>query len=140
MTWVQEKHQKSSRARKKSRPLSREPKTQGDRNPQPQANKNPSKNQRMIMPGRDLQKGSILTLPGKELLPMMVSLDLLTVRQAARLLGVSTKRVYQYVEQGRLESLRLGPRQMRIPRPSLEQLVRQAVMIQRQRLGLPPEP
>jgi excisionase family DNA binding protein len=42
------------------------------------------------------------------------------VDRVARHLDVSRKRVYQLVQEGRLVSVRLGPRQMRINRASLD--------------------
>jgi excisionase family DNA binding protein len=61
---------------------------------------------------------------------------LLTVRAASLLLGVSPKRVYQYLEEGRLSACRLGPRQIRIPRTCLEDFVRAALSAERRRLGI----
>lgn len=62
--------------------------------------------------------------------------NLLTVRHAATMLGISTKRIYQLLESGRLESLRLGPRQTRVTRESLEKLIRDSLAAERDRLGL----
>lgn len=45
------------------------------------------------------------------------------VERVARYLDISKKRVYQLVQEGRLEAIRLGPRQMRILRRSLEDYV-----------------
>jgi excisionase family DNA binding protein len=42
------------------------------------------------------------------------------VERVARYLDVSKKRVYQLVQERRLQAVRLGPRQMRIPRPALD--------------------
>ena len=50
-------------------------------------------------------------------------LECLRVARVARLLDVSKKRVYQLVQERRLEVIRLGPRQMRVLKPSLERFV-----------------
>ena len=42
------------------------------------------------------------------------------VDRVARYLDISKKRVYQLVQEKRLQAIRLGPRQMRISRPSLD--------------------
>jgi excisionase family DNA binding protein len=67
---------------------------------------------------------------------MAETTSLLPVRVAARLLGVSPKRVYQLLEEGRLEALRLGPRQTRVTRQSLEQFVQDGLAAERRRRGL----
>ena len=43
-----------------------------------------------------------------------------SVRRVAQYLDVTPKRVYQLVQEGRFQAIRLGPRQMRIDRRSLE--------------------
>ena len=43
------------------------------------------------------------------------------VHRVARYLDVSKKRVYQLVQERRLQAIRLGPRQMRIARTSLDE-------------------
>ncbi len=45
------------------------------------------------------------------------------VARVARVLDVSKKRVYQLVQERRLEAIRLGPRQMRILKRSVERFV-----------------
>ena len=45
------------------------------------------------------------------------------VPRVAKLLDVSKKRVYQLVQEGRLEAIRLGPRQMRILKGSVERYI-----------------
>lgn len=45
------------------------------------------------------------------------------VARVARVLDVSKKRVYQLVQERRLEAIRLGPRQMRILKRSVEGFV-----------------
>ncbi len=47
------------------------------------------------------------------------------VERVARCLDVSKKRVYQLVQERRLKAVRLGPRQMRIRRDSLDQYLQQ---------------
>jgi excisionase family DNA binding protein len=49
-----------------------------------------------------------------------VGMEYWRVQRVARYLDVSRKRVYQLVAERRLEAVRLGPRQMRIARDSLE--------------------
>ena len=46
------------------------------------------------------------------------------VERVARYLDISKKRVYQLVQEGRLQAVRLGPRQMRIMRRSLDEYLR----------------
>ncbi|GEM_PF-4314105 len=46
--------------------------------------------------------------------------ECLRVDRVAQVLDVSKKRIYQLVQEGRLEVIRLGPRQMRILKGSLE--------------------
>lgn len=45
------------------------------------------------------------------------------VARVAKMLDVSKKRVYQLVQERRLEVIRLGPRQMRVLKSSLEELI-----------------
>ena len=49
--------------------------------------------------------------------------EFLRVDTVAKRLNVSKKRVYAMVQEGKLEALRFGPRQMRIPRQSVEDLI-----------------
>ena len=62
--------------------------------------------------------------------------DLLPVSRVAAMLGCSRKRVYQLIELGRLESLRLGPRGLRVPRKSIDAYVAQQMERQKKDLGL----
>lgn len=62
--------------------------------------------------------------------------ELMTVDQVARRLAVSKKRVYQLVNCGRLDSLKLSPRSTRITRASVEAFVEQRLRQQRRDLGL----
>ena len=50
-------------------------------------------------------------------------LECVRVARVAKLLDVSKKRIYQLVRERRLEVIRLGPRQMRILKSSLEKFV-----------------
>ena len=45
------------------------------------------------------------------------------VARVAKVLDVSKKRVYQLVQERRLEVIRLGPRQMRVLKESVERLI-----------------
>ncbi|MGB9692421.1 MAG: helix-turn-helix domain-containing protein, partial [Candidatus Sumerlaeaceae bacterium] len=63
-------------------------------------------------------------------------LELWSVSRAAKFLDVSKKRVYQLIQQGRLESLKLSPRTTRVTRESVERLVEEAKRRQRDELGL----
>lgn len=45
------------------------------------------------------------------------------VERVARYLDISKKRVYQLVQERRLDAIRLGPRQMRIPKISLDEYI-----------------
>ena len=67
-------------------------------------------------------------------------MELLRVEGTARLLGVSRKRVYQLIEQGRLESLRLGPRTTRVTRASIERFIANSIAAQQREQGqdIPP--
>ncbi|OPZ12194.1 MAG: Helix-turn-helix domain protein [candidate division BRC1 bacterium ADurb.BinA364] len=49
--------------------------------------------------------------------------DFLSVAQVASWLGVSKKRIYRMIEEGALEALRFGPRQIRVRRASVETLI-----------------
>jgi excisionase family DNA binding protein len=53
-------------------------------------------------------------------------IELLRVSRVARMLDVSTKRVYQMIAEGKLRAMRLGPRQLRIPKGDLEIFLRKA--------------
>jgi excisionase family DNA binding protein len=66
----------------------------------------------------------------------LVVAELLPVARVAAHLGVSRKRVYQLIEAGRLESLRLGPRGLRVPRASVEQYLKSMLEKQKRDLGL----
>ncbi len=48
----------------------------------------------------------------------------LTVKEAASLLGVSTRTVYGWIRDGRIPSVRLGPKLLRVPTEQLMELAR----------------
>jgi excisionase family DNA binding protein len=62
--------------------------------------------------------------------------ELWTVSRVAKFLDVSKKRVYQLIQQGRVESLKLSQRSTRVTRASVETLVTKAKERQRDELGL----
>lgn len=43
----------------------------------------------------------------------------LTVKETAQLLGVSTRTVYAWIQDGRIPSIRLGPKLLRVPTSKL---------------------
>lgn len=62
--------------------------------------------------------------------------ELWSVARVAKFLDVSKKRVYQLIQQGRLESLKLSPRNTRVTRESVERFIAEAKRRQRDELGL----
>ena len=62
--------------------------------------------------------------------------ELLPVARVAEQLGVSRKRVYQLIESGKLESLRLGPRGLRVTRASIDAYVTAMLERKKRELGL----
>lgn len=62
--------------------------------------------------------------------------DLTTVPLVAKQLSISKKRVYQLVQEGRLESLRLSPRTLRITRSSVDRFINDRVAEEKRELGL----
>jgi excisionase family DNA binding protein len=66
----------------------------------------------------------------------MAMSELWSVARAAKFLDVSKKRIYQLIQQGRLESLKLSPRTTRVTRESVERLVEESKRRQRDELGL----
>jgi len=63
-------------------------------------------------------------------------MELITVGDAASLLGISTKRIYQLIETGRLETLKLGPRTTRITRASLDAFLAERIRAERRDRGI----
>ena len=61
------------------------------------------------------------------------SIECLRVHRVARLLDVSPKRVYQLIAEGRLEVIRLGPRQTRVFKRSLERYIETLVIQEMER-------
>ena len=51
------------------------------------------------------------------------SKQMMRVLSVARMLDISRKRVYQLIQEGQVEAIRIGPRQMRILRESLENYI-----------------
>lgn len=62
--------------------------------------------------------------------------ELVTVARAARLLGVSKKRVYVFINQGRVDSLKFGPRITRITMDSISAFIASRLAHQKSELGL----
>jgi len=67
----------------------------------------------------------------------MFQQELVRVYRVAKLLDVTTKRIYQMVQEGRLNAVRLGPRGMRITRSSIEQFIETDTKRNREQLVLP---
>lgn len=62
----------------------------------------------------------------KELVVPLTEKVMLTVEEAAQLLSMGTTKAYELVAQGRIPSVRLGPRCTRVPRAALEAWASQA--------------
>lgn len=62
--------------------------------------------------------------------------ELWTVTQVARYLGVSTKRIYDFIARGLLDSFKIGPRGTRVTRASVEAMLERQLSHQRSELGL----
>jgi len=60
--------------------------------------------------------------------PAPSRLDFLRVARVAKVLDVSSKRVYALIAERKLESIRLGPRQIRISRESLDRYIQRLKM------------
>ncbi len=61
---------------------------------------------------------------------------LLRVYRIARMLDISKKRVYSLVTEGKLEAVRLGPRQTRITKESLDRYLQRLLLESRRQRGL----
>ncbi len=61
---------------------------------------------------------------------------LIHVQQVARYLGVSRKRVYQMVSEGKLDSVRLSPRALRITESSINQFIKESLVSSRDERGV----
>ena len=57
--------------------------------------------------------------------PAWMRVPLLTVSEVAEWAKVSTKTVYRWIEDGRLEAIRLGKHTYRVPLPALERYLRE---------------
>ena len=64
------------------------------------------------------------------------AVQLCRVWKVAKELDVSKKRVYQMVQEGKIEAVRLGPRSMRITRESIDTFVANGRKKNREDLGL----
>jgi excisionase family DNA binding protein len=62
--------------------------------------------------------------------------ELWRVYRVAKLLDVSKKRIYQMVQEGKIDAVRLGPRSMRITRESIDRFVEQGRKKNRDELGI----
>ena len=62
--------------------------------------------------------------------------ELWRVYRVAKLLDVSKKRIYQMVQEGKLDAVRLGPRSMRITRESIDHFVETGRKKNRDDLGI----
>ena len=62
--------------------------------------------------------------------------ELWRVYRVAKLLDVSKKRIYQMVQEGKIDAVRLGPRSMRITRESIDQFISRGRKENRANLGL----
>jgi excisionase family DNA binding protein len=62
--------------------------------------------------------------------------ELWRVYRVARLLDVTRKRIYQMVQEGKLDAVRLGPRSMRITRDSIDLFLQVGRKVNREELGL----
>jgi len=70
----------------------------------------------------------------------MTMSELWTVARVARHLDVSKKRVYQLIQAGRVESLKLSPRTTRVTRESVERYLAELLKRQYEELGLDIKP
>lgn len=62
--------------------------------------------------------------------------ELLDVSAVARKLSVSKKRVYQLIQEGKLDSLRMSPRSIRVTRESLDGFIADGIKKEKADLGL----
>jgi len=66
--------------------------------------------------------------------------ELWRVYRVAKLLDVSKKRVYQMVQEGKIDAVRLGPRSMRITRESIDHFVTTGRKKNREEIGVLDKP
>lgn len=64
------------------------------------------------------------------------SSELIRVGRVARILDVTKKRVYNLIMEGKLEAVKLGPRQTRVTRASLETYIRRLIQHSRYLRGI----
>ena len=62
--------------------------------------------------------------------------DLTTVQNVARQLSISPKRVYQLIQDGQLDSLRITARSIRVTRSSVEKFIEERMKQEKKELGL----
>ncbi len=63
-------------------------------------------------------------ITARDRIPATAAKEYLRVSRVAKRLDVSPKYIYQLLSEGRLECVRLGPRQVRIPTDSLERFLK----------------
>ena len=61
------------------------------------------------------------------------------VSTVAEWLGVTPKRIYAMIQEGKLDAVRFGPRQTRIPRDSVETLLERLTRVSQETRGLDPD-
>jgi len=62
--------------------------------------------------------------------------DLIPVSAVSLRLGISKKRVYQMICEGKLDSLRTSPRGLRVTRASVDQFIKLGIQQEKEELGL----
>ena len=62
--------------------------------------------------------------------------ELMRVQRVARILDVTKKRVYNLITEGKLEAVKLGPRQTRITKQSLEKYLARLIHRSRYERGV----
>ncbi|MCX7765725.1 MAG: helix-turn-helix domain-containing protein [Candidatus Sumerlaeia bacterium] len=67
---------------------------------------------------------------------LSVTSELMRVDRVARILDVTKKRVYNLIAEGKLEAVKLGPRQTRITRESLESYINRLLAHSRYERGI----
>lgn len=67
---------------------------------------------------------------------LSVTSELIRVDRVARILDVTKKRVYNLIAEGKLEAVKLGPRQTRVTRDSLESYLNRLLAHSRYERGI----
>ena len=62
--------------------------------------------------------------------------DLIPVSAVSVRLGISKKRVYQMIHEGKLDGLRISPRGLRVTRASIDRFIKVAIEQEKDELGL----